>query len=110
MTFNYYYDLAKEFAIYPGKSTESLTNLYYPALGLAGETGEVIEHIKKYYRGDQQNLDLDAIQLELGDVLWYWTELHRRLGLDPALTAEKNIAKLRSRSERDKLKGTGDNR
>ena len=39
-------------------------------LGLSGETGEVVEHVKKHlYHG--RELDLDMVAEELGDVLWY---------------------------------------
>lgn len=40
------------------------------ALGLAGETGEVVEHIKKMvFQG--RELDREKVLNELGDVLWY---------------------------------------
>lgn len=39
------------------------------ALGLAGETGEAIEHIKKFIRDGK--LDKDALSKELGDLLAY---------------------------------------
>ncbi len=42
----------------------------YPALGLAGEVGEVSELIKKSIR-DNAPLDIQKLKLELGDVLWY---------------------------------------
>lgn len=44
------------------------------ALGLAGETGEIVEHIKKaHYHGHQ--LDISALRKEVGDLLWYLTLL-----------------------------------
>jgi len=50
------------------------------ALGLAGESGEVIELVKKHLHHDH---DLDPAKLarELGDVLWYVAEMCTVLGL-----------------------------
>ena len=44
--FDLYQDKSEETAVYPNKGD----NLYYPALGLAGEAGEVCEKIKKIMR------------------------------------------------------------
>lgn len=77
-------------------------------LGLVGESGEVAEKLKKYYRGDSEALqDLTA---ELGDVLWYLAALATVLGLDLDEIAEENIKKLSSRKARGVIKGSGDNR
>jgi NTP pyrophosphatase (non-canonical NTP hydrolase) len=50
------------------------------------------------------------IEKELGDVLWYVSQLSSELGLSLKEVAEKNIEKLYSRMDRGKLKGDGDNR
>lgn len=47
---------------------------------------------------------------ELGDVLWYISNLAYELGLDLNETAEENLKKLFSRKKRGKIKGEGDNR
>ncbi len=96
MTANEYQQKVGELAMYPGKSSISLEQLFYPVLGLAGEVGEVTEHIKKYYRGDGK-IDLDKIKLELGDVLWYLAELSRRLNISLQDIMESNIAKIEHR-------------
>jgi len=77
-------------------------------LGLVGEAGEVAEKVKKYFR--DTTLDKEAIQKELGDVIFYWYALHGALGLDPQETIKMNVDKLSSRKERGVVQGSGDNR
>lgn len=70
----------------------------YAAIGLAGEVGETLEHVKKnVFRG--KVLDIAAFRLELGDVLWYLTALAQAYGLSLSEVAEANIAKLEARYE-----------
>lgn len=78
------------------------------ALGLVGEAGEVAEKIKKFFR--DTTLDTEAIQKELGDVIFYWVALHNALSIDPSVTVEMNIKKLSSRKDRGVLSGEGDDR
>ena len=89
--------------------TEGDDRIYENTLGLVGESGEVAEKIKKKVRGDG-HLDLDAVQKELGDVIFYWYALHGALGLKPSDTIQMNVNKLSSRKERGTIKGSGDNR
>lgn len=77
-------------------------------LGLVGEAGEVAEKIKKFFRDN--TLDEEAVQKELGDVMFYLVALHNALGFDIEITIEKNMEKLISRKERGTLQGSGDNR
>lgn len=77
-------------------------------LGLVGEAGEVAEKIKKFFRDN--TLDEEAVQKELGDVMFYLVALHNALDLDVEVTIEKNMEKLISRKERGTLQGSGDNR
>ena len=108
MTFDDYQKAAQSTAIYP-------TDLkaIYPALGLAGEMGEVVELIKKMVRDEARILD-DArrakLQKEMGDVLWYMANLAADLGLSLSSIAEANIAKVTDRKERGVLHGDGDHR
>lgn len=83
-------------------------NLEYLGLGLCGETGEVAEKLKKMRRdGDK---DSKEIAKELGDVLWYLTNLANYIGYDLEDIAQINKTKLTSRIERGNLYGNGDNR
>lgn len=83
------------------------------ALGIAGEAGEVAEKWKKivaYKEGVVSEADLQEIQKELGDVLWYIALLSHSLGLSLDKIVELNIEKLASRKARGTQKGSGDNR
>jgi len=87
--------------------------LAYPALGLAGEAGEVAEHAKKTIRDDDGVVSQErraAMAKELGDVLWYVAQLASELDLDLNEIAEDNLQKLLSRQRRGVLAGSGDER
>lgn len=69
-----------------------------PLLGLAGEAGGLLSEYKKYLRdGDAHRLFEDRVTEELGDILWYLTNVASKFGLDLAEIAEANIAKVRGR-------------
>jgi NTP pyrophosphatase (non-canonical NTP hydrolase) len=80
----------------------------YPTLGLCGETGEVAEKVKKQVRDGVFNRH--EVAKELGDVLWYLANLSNDIGYNLDEIANINIEKLTSRKNRDKIKGSGDNR
>jgi NTP pyrophosphatase (non-canonical NTP hydrolase) len=87
--------------------------LVYPALGLAGEAGEVAEHAKKVIRDDSGKVSDErraAMAKELGDVLWYVAQLASELGLELDEIASGNLEKLFSRQSRGVLSGSGDER
>lgn len=87
--------------------------LAYPALGLAGEAGEVAEHAKKAIRDDSGKVSDErraAMSKELGDVLWYVAQLASELDLSLDDIAKQNLEKLFSRQARGVLSGSGDDR
>ena len=87
--------------------------IVYPALGLNGEAGEVAEKVKKVLRGDSEGFTEDKcreIAKELGDCLWYISVLANSIGYTLQEIAEMNINKLRSRQQRGRIGGNGDNR
>ena len=102
--FHNYTSFVKGMKVYPEKHA-----IIYPALGLAGEAGEIAEKVKKWLRGDRE-LDKEALLGELGDPLWYITSLADDLGFTLQDVVDYNVKKLTSRKERDVLKGSGDNR
>ena len=82
-------------------------------LGLAGESGEVLEKFKKLLRdknGELNSEDKQEILKELGDVLWYINAISHLLGSSLEEVAKNNNEKLLSRQKRGKLDGSGDNR
>jgi len=109
MDFETYQKLSRKTAIYPDKDK----NFTYPALGLAGETGEVIEKVKKLVRDKNSIIDdatREEVKKEMGDVLWYLAQLATELKISLNEAAEKNIEKLMSRMEKGTLHGKGDDR
>ena len=82
-------------------------------MGLANEAGEVAGKIKKIFRdrgGRITEEDRQALKKELGDVLWYLTQICTELDLSLEEVAKANLTKLFSRMERGQLRGDGDER
>lgn len=73
--------------------------LMYAALGLGGETGEVLEPIKKSVRTTNPTpLDRDNMVSELGDVMFYAGAIANLLGITLSEIVEANVAKRVARS------------
>lgn len=109
MTLDEYQKQSKGTAQY----SDFFTPWVYLALGLAGESGEVVDKLKKVGRnknGIFSDEDKVEIQKELGDVLWYLSQLCEELGLSLDDVATMNRAKLEDRKTRDVIKSRGDNR
>lgn len=70
--------------------------IIWNAIGLAGETGEILDHIKKGIF-HEHGLDRDHLKEELGDVMWYIAGLCTKLGLDLDEVLAFNIKKLERR-------------
>ena len=109
MDLNQYQRQARSTALYPDLGS----NPIYPALGLCGEAGEVAEKVKKVLRdagGVFNDERRQAIALELGDVLWYVSQLADELGYSLESVAQANLDKLASRAQRQMIGGSGDQR
>ena len=103
MTLSSYQKAASGTAIYPIEHA-----ITYPALGLAGEAGEVANKVKKIIRDGK--MDRLGITSELGDCMWYIALMCRDLNVDMGDLAKANLEKLYNRKQNGTLKGSGDNR
>jgi len=109
MDLNTYQERARSTAIYPNLGS----NIIYPSLGLCGEAGEVAEKVKKIIRDDQgviTDVKRNQIAKELGDTLWYISQLAAEIDYSLEDIAQMNLDKLFSRAERGVIQGSGDNR
>lgn len=104
MEFNKYQELASRTA--NGKPGEDLMTNF--ALGISAEAGEVADLIKKY-RFHGHPLKREELVKELGDVLWYASQVANVAAIGFDEVAESNIAKLMKRypngfSSKDSIK------
>ena len=89
------------------------SSIAYYTLGMVDEAGEVAGKVKKLYRDHDGVLTEEykkEIAKEIGDVLWYVSQLCTKMGLSLDEVAQMNIEKIYSRFERNKVHGDGDNR
>ncbi|KRM74067.1 nucleoside triphosphate pyrophosphohydrolase family protein [Secundilactobacillus collinoides] len=74
-------------------SEQVLTNC---ALGLSSETGEVVDLVKQYtFQG--KDLDRDTLTKEMGDVLWYLSQVAEWANIPFDDVAKDNIERLNER-------------
>ena len=80
-------------------SNVNISLLMTAGIGLASEGGEFNEIIKKIlFQGKPLNEEnIFHMKRELGDIIWYWTNACRSLGLDPNDVIAENVNKLESR-------------
>jgi NTP pyrophosphatase (non-canonical NTP hydrolase) len=95
MNFDKYQKFAKKTSA-TAKSDPTTTSLMVSVLGLIGESAEVSEHIKKHF-GHGHELCKTKMIDELGDVLWYISDICTQLKIDLGIVAELNIEKLQKR-------------
>ena len=89
------------------------SNNIYPTLGLVGEAGEVAEKVKKVIRDKKGIFDEESkigIKMELGDVLWYLSNLCDEFNFSLEEVALQNLDKLKRRASLGKISGSGDSR
>lgn len=73
--------------------TELLANM---AMGVGGEGGEIVDHVKKVlFHG--KPLDKQHLLAEIGDCMWYLNGLVKVLDADWGEILDMNIAKLEAR-------------
>ena len=80
-----------------GKHSDTLLiSMLHAAVGISGEAGELLDHMKKAVWQDHK-LDFDYITLELGDILFYLTSMCNCVGTDIDEVRKLNIEKLTKR-------------
>ena len=118
----YHADTVAKTASYPAIGD----NLVYPALGAAGEAGELAEKVKKLWRNfgmvgmmhgnsvmltEPKVAELrEGILKEAGDVLWYLDAIAFEAGTTLEEIARMNARKVQDRVARGVVKSEGDNR
>ena len=77
----------------------NVATLLTGAIGIASEGGEFAEIVKKcIFQG--KPMDDETVfhaKRELGDIIWYWVNSCRALGLDPNEVIAENVRKLEKR-------------
>ena len=109
MDFKTYQKKARLTALYPNLGSNNI----YPTLGLVGEAGEVAEKVKKVIRDKNGIFDEESkmgIKKELGDVLWYLSNLCNEFGFCFDDVALQNLEKLKLRVSKGNISGSGDDR
>lgn len=109
MDFDEYEKLASRTAVFD--ESQPLYRLYDLGLGLTGESGEVAEKLKKAIRDEGGTISperREALKMEIGDVLWYLSQLSRALDFKFSEVADANIKKLADRAARGTIQSSGD--
>ncbi len=76
--------------------TNTNVDIAYLGIGLAGETGEFIEHIKKFV-WHKKKMDRIELAAEGGDILWHLANALRWCGITLQQCIDANQAKLNER-------------
>lgn len=90
------YDLKKPAEDIRQSLTEKDCDLLHMIIGVSGETGELLDAIKKHiiYRSE---LDIEHIKKEMGDIEFYLEGLRQALGVGRDEILQINIDKLTER-------------
>ncbi len=83
----------------PGRSGLVVERFLHATVGLAGESGELLDKVKKLY-WQRHPLDakwIDDAVLELGDILFYLQFMCNNLGVSLDNVRDGNVAKLSER-------------
>ena len=81
-----------------GNFEDDPRSILVPLLGMAGETGELLGEHKKWLRdGDSYKLFPERVKEELGDLLWYLTNVATKHRLTLEEVADFNLSKITRR-------------
>jgi NTP pyrophosphatase (non-canonical NTP hydrolase) len=82
--------------LFKTKNDEPSWNMGHAALGIAGESGEVVDLIKKTFANGKP-LDLNKLKHEMGDLFFYFTALCNVTGINLIEIIAANTEKLSAR-------------
>lgn len=110
MDLDSYQRQAQRTAIFPQTLPDFLSvGQVYTVLGQSGESGEIDEKLKKAIRENDEEY-IEDMRDEVGDCLWYLSQVCEEFDWNLGQIAEENIEKLQDRQERGQLTGEGDDR
>lgn len=80
------------------RNADDVAALVVPMLGLAGETGQLLKEYKKHLRdGQAHKMFRERVSEQLGDLLWYMSNVATKFGLELDDVAQSNLVKVRAR-------------
>jgi len=98
LTFREYQETATKTDQVPDVGDNDFKALMVPLLGLAGEAGSLLSEFKKWLRqGEIYRPFADQVSEEIGDILWYVSNIASKMHLDLEEVARENLAKLEDR-------------
>ena len=101
MDFNSYQKKALRTARVPAHDNDA--SLIVPMLGLSGETGQLLSEYKKHLRdGEAHRLFKERVSEELGDILWYISDVASKFDLSLSDIAAANLVKVKQRWARER--------
>ena len=96
MDFNNYQEKALRTSRVP--EHVDIASVIVPMLGLAGETGQLLSEYKKHLRdGEAHRMFKERVSEELGDLLWYISNVASKFDLSLSDIAAGNLAKVKDR-------------
>ncbi len=109
MEYSDYQEWTESMALYPRVQEDpKIVEALYLGNGLSEEAGEVAGHIKKWHRDGK--IDRKKVLLEMGDTIWYLSQLCNLFEISITDVMTLNMAKLEDRRDRNKLRGSGSDR
>lgn len=84
-----------------GYAPGPLRSLAIMSLGIAGESGEVCDILKKFIRTGKP-MDRKALTLELGDLLYYVNRTAAQFGIPIEQVMSANVRKIERRNRKQK--------
>ena len=91
LTFREYQEAATKTDQVPDVGDNDFKALMVPLLGLAGEAGSLLSEFKKWLRqGDIYRPFADQVSEEIGDILWYVSNIASKMHLDLEEIAREN--------------------